>query len=709
MKTSFYADPAEEPPGLTREGKAHLTYPHEPCALYSVRGAKFIHDAFASAPGAQATTATATTTTKKKKKKTKEEEKDKDHRKKKSSPAMQAFQQSLDAKVMNFNDGSMVDPVEDSSWRGPGTIFTQQAPRFAARKNGMFRSSLPKVGSIPPSTPPCNRNINRAKETAATTTSSFTPTCDRNSLLYKYEKQVYLNTTTKAVRKARRRRPKSALANSRRRKVQPPDGGLSLFVAAQRADFARIRHLLHSGHSRASDKNAYHMTALHYVVEASGKRKADLSFQGDCVRIAALLLQWGGNMHAENQVGASPVSLASIVSPIMSALFKRYLQKQRDAGDGDEKREFPLDTRTPGQVIRDEQRLLRNQGRQKKKLMQSRAKNREDFARGLHQWRNDFATMEKRNPRLLRGPQRTGAGKGEKKGARPITASAAKKETMATKPMNKKKTTTRKMKKKDHPRWWSSVDVHLRNAKWAATSSDKVLQWQRELDRRRALDKLKPQVLHDYIGDGAVREQSVRKSRLMRYAKAKRLDRIRLRQEAVARYENHLLDRQRHTMAPHDLRQAARRRQRTIERARLTEFDRGANLAPPLTEALDSGASLTAPLGKPPVGFFTLDSEGDIKEAFKVLSGGQRTIELPVLLHWLQTVGDPPLEDAEVDRLRDRIGPFAMAAHGGQGAVGSLRIDYERFVDAMVWLSRREDAKDLAEKAMQLNKGASYY
>ena len=50
-----------------------------------------------------------------------------------------------------------------------------------------------------------------------------------------------------------------------------------------------------------------------------------------------------------------------------------------------------------------------------------------------------------------------------------------------------------------------------------------------------------------------------------------------------------------------------------------------------------------------------------------------------------------------------------MAAHGGQGHIGSLRIDYERFVDAMVWLSRREDAKDLAHKAMQLNKGASYY
>ena len=50
-----------------------------------------------------------------------------------------------------------------------------------------------------------------------------------------------------------------------------------------------------------------------------------------------------------------------------------------------------------------------------------------------------------------------------------------------------------------------------------------------------------------------------------------------------------------------------------------------------------------------------------------------------------------------------------MAAHGEQGAVGSLRIDYERFVDAMVWLSRREDAKDLAMKAMQLNKGQAYY
>ena len=42
----FYTDPGDEPLALTKEGKAHLTYPHEPCALYSVRGAKFIRDAF---------------------------------------------------------------------------------------------------------------------------------------------------------------------------------------------------------------------------------------------------------------------------------------------------------------------------------------------------------------------------------------------------------------------------------------------------------------------------------------------------------------------------------------------------------------------------------------------------------------------------------------------------------------------------------------
>ena len=56
----------------------------------------------------------------------------------------------------------------------------------------------------------------------------------------------------------------------------------------------------------------------------------------------------------------------------------------------------------------------------------------------------------------------------------------------------------------------------------------------------------------------------------------------------------------------------------------------------------------------------------------------------------------------------DRIG-HSRWQHTAAGAVGSLRIDYERFVDAMVWLSRREDAKDLAMKAMQLNKGQAYY
>ena len=177
---------------------------------------------------------------------------------------------------------------------------------------------------------------------------------------------------------------------------------------------------------------------------------------------------------------------------------------QKHRGDG--QRKFPPDTRTPGQIIRDEQRLMRDQGRKKEKLSRNRAKKREDFERSLHQWRNDFDMMEKRDPPLLRRPLRTGSGNTRREGVRPKTASSS---------SGRQRQTEAKAKMKRKTRWWSSVDVHLRNAKWAATSSDKVLQWQRELDRRRALDKLKPQVLQDYIGSEAVREQTVRKNFLL--------------------------------------------------------------------------------------------------------------------------------------------------------------------------------------------------
>ena len=82
------------------------------------------------------------------------------------------------------------------------------------------------------------------------------------------------------------------------------------------------------------------MTALHYAVEAPGKAKGNLKLQGECpVRCPTASV---GRMHAENQVGQSPVCLAGLVSPIMYALFKRYVQRQTQARKRSSTRLRPL-------------------------------------------------------------------------------------------------------------------------------------------------------------------------------------------------------------------------------------------------------------------------------------------------------------------------------------------------------------------------------
>ena len=112
---------------------------------------------------------------------------------------------------------------------------------------------------------------------------------------------------------------------------------------------------------------------------------------------------------------------------------------------------------------------------------------------------------------------------------------------------------------------------------------------------------------------------------------------------------------------------------------------------------------LTSKNSKKPIGFFTLDSKAQIKEAFQVLSGGELTIELPVLMHYLSTIGDPPLDLDELDEVRYEISKFAMGSRAGKSIQGSLRIDYERFLEAMRMISRQEDAKAVEGNAMLQN------
>ena len=119
---------------------------------------------------------------------------------------------------MNFNDGSMVNPVEDTAGGAQGQFTHSSLLVFQDHKHGIFRSPLPKVAlnrqhedrhkkatTANGSNRAKEGKVNAAKDSSEPISSalrnSFNPTCDRGSLLYKYEKQVYLNKSTKAIQK----------------------------------------------------------------------------------------------------------------------------------------------------------------------------------------------------------------------------------------------------------------------------------------------------------------------------------------------------------------------------------------------------------------------------------------------------------------------------------------------------------------------------
>jgi len=462
-------------------------------------------------------------------------------------------------------------------------------------------------------------------------------------------------------KKLHRVRPSTAFKSDRRR-VQPPDGGMSIFKASQALDMERVQYLLHSKFSNATDRNQYLQTPLHYVVRKSSDHKKDVLVQKSCVKIGALLLQWGANMHAENNVGASPVSAAAAFSPIMSALFRRYLDKHGDTNG------WPRDTRTPMQILDDETRMKKVHKAAKKKKWKEKNARTVEFHQHLKQWKHDFHSMEKRDPWLLR--------KFTSKASSP-------KDSNGSKRFNRTKTATNSSRDQ---RWWSSVDVQLHRAQQSMTSNDKVNQWQRELDRRRAIDQLKSGTLQSYCGKGIVKEKKTRSNRLMRFHAAKQLDLAVQKQEGLERFRHTQMKEQRKQMTPSDLRGYALRQQFAVNiRAGKKEKDT---------------AFVLNPNKQFPIGCFTLDSENDIKRAFSILADGKLTIQLPVLMYYLSTIGDPPLDQQELDEIREEISKFALGPNTSYSKVGSLTIDYEKFVEAMRLMSRKQDAIDTAGKAM---------
>ena len=462
-------------------------------------------------------------------------------------------------------------------------------------------------------------------------------------------------------------RPKTA---GKRRAVQS-DGLPSIFKAAQSLDIDRIRELLYTNRAKSSDRNKYLLTPLHYVVRESIKHKNDVLIQTKCVRIGALLLQWGANMHSENNVGVSPISSAAYESPVMSALFRRYIGKHGD------KSSWPADTRTPMEILHDEERMIRVHKNQLKKKWNKKNKNKIEFQKHLIGWKQDFHNMELRDPWLLRKPKKV----------------------------------PKKNKKSKSRRWWSSVDLHLHQAQRATTSNDKLNQWQRELDRRRAIDKLKSSTLQSYCGKGIVKEQKIRSNRLMRYHQAKVLDQAIRKQEARNIVQNEELKVQLKSMTPLDLRGFAHRTKKNPKNRM-----KSAKHYTTLRGVEKNENEHTNTMGyiptekrwkKKPIGFFTLDSKENIKQAFSILSNGELTIDLPVLMHYLSSMGDPPLDINEQDELRYEISKFALGTKNSQSIHGSLKIDYESFVESMRMMSRKHDASDTTNNAM-LKKFALY-
>ena len=309
--------------------------------------------------------------------------------------------------------------------------------------------------------------------------------------------------------------------------------------------------------------------------------------------------------------------------------------------------------------------------------------------------------MEKRDPWLLRTPGGpTCSGFSSIRRERKIRMMAQKKELQE---QQKKK----KGKKKER-RWWSSVDVQLHQAQHAVTSNDKVNQWQRELDRRHAIERLRTTTLRSYCGEGAVKEKMIRSNRMKRFTEARKLDQAVARQEQLEKVRKHMLREQLKSMAPLDLRGCAVRGneggggggRNGGDDAYVYEFhDEG--------DADYNRETMGHVRKEFPVGFFTLDSEENIQKAFSILAKGKLTIELPALMNYLSRIGDPPLDQNELDEMRHEISKFAIGSRRGKSLVGSLRIDYEKFVIAMRLMGRKQDAEDTKGKAMF--KGDSLY
>ena len=78
------------------------------------------------------------------------------------------------------------------------------------------------------------------------------------------------------------------------------------------------------------------------------------------------------------------MSSAACESPIMSALFRRYLGKHGDENG------WPRDTRTPAEILHDEETAVVRHVAAKQKKWETKNSKKINFQLHLKQWKKDF-------------------------------------------------------------------------------------------------------------------------------------------------------------------------------------------------------------------------------------------------------------------------------------------------------------------------------
>ena len=443
-------------------------------------------------------------------------------------------------------------------------------------------------------------------------------------------------------------------------KKKTSDKVKTIWRACQDADIHTVRELLTKKKAYANDKNMHSNTPLYYVVQAARKYHGDLNKLAICVRIAILLLHGGGrretaDIHAINLIGETPLYLACKYSPIMAALFKKYIKWKGETTD--EEYEYLLKAREAGLERENERIILKREWDLQIERQNTEAKMKKQ---------NEFMKkMRKKNNSSKSQHQRGGRGRRQ----RPSTASSS---------------SRRLGKEKNWRNGWNKKDIFLHNTRYKYTMDEKIKEWNKHIRVRDRLDLMKLKTVAAYDK----RKAANIKDRLYRIEREKRY------KQEIAEY---------YRKRPYSSYNRDKFSRRAMYAIHHVEKNRRAlNSLPVAKPVPQEEIDLKKPKDlrtRVPAGFFRLDKASEIKEAFKILAGGKRYIDKNKLIQILSTKGDD-LKLHEAFDMLERIEGFRLSN-------STNNIDYETFVETMLWLSKNEDLKD-STTVSKINKSLTY-